>query len=537
MKNLRLITLLGLSICLFISCEKDLDVESENANDISADQQYSTPQGYKQALAGVYGNLSLTGTDGPGSSFLQGIDAGTSQFARCLWYLQNLTTDEAIWSYENDEGVAELQRNTWTANNPILLGMFSRTMAQVAFSNDFLRQSTPERLSSRGIVNPTDVANINDYRNEVKVLRAYAYYVMMDLFGKAPMLTENDPLDFAGPQFNRQQLFTFVESELNTVIPSLKPARTNEYGRLDRAMAQMILAKMYLNAEAYGLAPKYAECMTMCNAIIGGGYTLNVNYLDNFKADNHLSSEMIFTLQADGVTTQNFGATTVIINGQVGSLENNGSEFGVGGWGGALRLRKQFVQKFDGTAYEFDARKTATGGGDRTLEITNVSLQKEGYILKKYSNRTTAGIPGPSSTFVDTDFPLFRLADVYLMYAEAQMRNDGATNGSSTTNASATSLGYLNSLRDRANGYDYPDFSQSEVNLDFLLDERTRELHWEAHRRQDLIRFGKYTGGVYNWAWKGNGANGVSIPSFMRVFPIPSDNLLANPNLTQNPGY
>ncbi len=221
---------MALSLSVFTSCEKDLDVQSENALDISADQQYSTPAGYRQALAGVYGNLTLTGTNGPASSYLEGIDAGTSQFARCLWYLQNLTTDEAVWSYENDEGVRELQRNIWTSNNPILLGMFSRTMAQVAFTNDFLRQSTPDKLASRGITNPTDIANINDYRNEVRVLRAYAYYVMMDLFGKAPMVTENDPLDYAGPEFNRQQLFTFIDTELNAIMNNLKPARTNEYG-------------------------------------------------------------------------------------------------------------------------------------------------------------------------------------------------------------------------------------------------------------------------------------------------------------------
>ena len=534
---MKKISLLIVSIFAFISCENDLNVESENDYDNSAEKQFSTPEGYKQALAGVYGNLSLTGTTGPGSSFLEGIDAGTSQFARCLWYLQDLTTDEAVWSYENDEGVKDLQRNTWTSSNPILLGMFSRTMAEVAFANDFLKQSTSEKLNSRGITNATDVSNINHYRNEVRVLRAFAYYNMMDLFGKAPMVTENDPLDFEGPEYSRAQLFTFIESELNSVIPSLKAARTNEYGRLDRAMAQMILAKMYLNSEAYGLTPKYTECMSMCSAIIGSGYTLNTNYLDNFKADNHLSSEMIFTLQSDGRVTQNYGATTVIINGQVGSIEGNGAEFGVGGWGGALRLRKQMVQKFDGADYDYDARKTMTGGGDRTLEITNIALQKEGYILKKYSNKTSAGIPGPSTTFVDTDFPLFRLADVYLMYAEAQMRKDGATNGGSTANATSTSLGYLNQLRDRANGYDFPDFSQSQVTLDFIIDERARELHWEAHRRQDLIRFGKYTGGSYNWAWKGNGMNGVSIASHLKVFPIPANNLLANTKLTQNTGY
>ena len=246
MKKFKYIFILGLTLSTLTSCEDDLNVESENAYDISAEMQFSTPQGYKQALAGVYGNLSLTGTSGPGSSYLDGIDPGTSQFARCLWYLQNLTTDEAVWSYENDEGVRELQRNIWTANNPILLGMYSRTMAEVAFCNDFLRQSTSSKLNSRGITNPSDVANINDYRNEARALRAYAYYVMADLFGGAAMITENDLLDYEGPLYNRAQLFNFIETELNEVIPNLKAPRTNEYGRLDKAFGWMVLAKLGL---------------------------------------------------------------------------------------------------------------------------------------------------------------------------------------------------------------------------------------------------------------------------------------------------
>ena len=538
MKKIKIIYLFT-ALILLNSCTNDLDVIAEDNKILTEDILFSTPEGYKQALAGVYGNLSLTGTGDAGSSFLEGIDAGTSQFGRCMWYLQNLSTDEVVWTYENDEGVAEIQRNTWTAGNPILLGMFSRTMAEVAFANDFLRQSTPEKLSSRGITNATDVANINIYRNEVRVLRAFAYYNMMDLFGKAPMISENDPIDFKGPQYNRSQLFTFIESELNAAIPGLKAARTNEYGRLDKAVAQMILAKMYLNAEVYIGTPKYNECLTQCTNIIGGGYTLNTNYLHNFTADNHTSSEMIFTLQSDGVKTQNYGATTVMINGQVGSVEGNGSEFGVGGWGGALRLRKQFVQKFDGGSFSGDVRKTyTTNSGGRPIDIATITNAGQGYILHKYSNKTSGGIAGPSSTFVDTDFPLFRLADVYLMYAEAQMRKDGATNINTTTNANSQSLGYINALRVRANnGSTSANVSASDVNLSFILDERARELHWEGHRRQDLIRFAKYTGGAYNWAWKGNIANGTSLSAHMNVFPIPSNSIIANPNLTQNTGY
>ncbi|MCF6131078.1 RagB/SusD family nutrient uptake outer membrane protein [Flavobacterium wongokense] len=529
MKKVTLILSLALMTGLF-SCTSDMDVASPDESLLDPEVLFSTPQGYKQALAGVYGNLSLTGTRDAGSSFLQGIDAGTSQYGRCLWYLQDLTTDEVVWSYEGDEGVAELQRNTWGAANPILLGMFSRTMAEVALANDFLRQSTPQKLAGRGITNPTDLADIATYRQEVRVLRAMAYYNMMDLFGKAPFYDETSPINSSGPQYDRTQLFTFIESELNAVMPDLKPARTNEYGRLDKAVAQMILAKIYLNAEVYTGTARYADCMTQCNNIIAGGYTLNPNYLYNFTADNHNSSEMIFTLQSDGVVTQNYGATTVIINGEVGSLENNGSALGVGGWGGALRLRKQMVQKFDGAEFSTDTRNTIYAGS-RTIDIANISTQSQGFILSKFSNKTSAGVAGINSTFVDTDFPLFRLADVYLMYAEAQMRNDGATNASSTPNADATSLGYINDLRTRANSAPV-----GAANLAFILDERARELHWEAHRRQDLIRFGKYTTG-YNWAWKGNSLNGTSIDEKYKVFPIPANSLKANKNLTQNAGY
>ena len=237
-------------ICILIvaavlqSCTKDLDVISEDPSVTSPEALYSSAGGYKKALAGVYGNMSLSGTKGPGDSFLKGIDGGTSQFGRCLWYMQNLTTDEVIWSYENDPGTRDLQRNIWTDQNVILLGMFSRTMASVSIANEFLRQSTPEKVASRNIPAP-EAANIVVYRNEARVLRAMAYYYMMDLFGKAPFITENDEVNVSGPQYNRQQLFDFIQSELTAVMPNLKMARTNEYGRLDQAVAKMILAKIH----------------------------------------------------------------------------------------------------------------------------------------------------------------------------------------------------------------------------------------------------------------------------------------------------
>jgi starch-binding outer membrane protein, SusD/RagB family len=407
--------------------------------------------------------------------------------------------------------------------------MFSRSTYQVALVNEFLRQTEPSVVGSRGITDTQTLSDIALYRKEARVLRALAYYHLMDLFGKAPFVTENDAIGTAGPEYNRQQLFTYIETELNEILPDLKAPRTNEYGRLDQAFANMILAKMYLNAEVYIGQAKNQECMDKCIEIIGGGYTLNSNYLNNFKADNHTSSEMIFSLQSNGEITQNYGPTTVIINGQVGSLESNGSQFGVGGWGGALRLRKQFVQKFDGAEFSNDTRNTIISGS-RDIEITDVANRDQGFVLGKFSNISSTGISGISTTFVETDFPLFRYADVLLMYAEAQVRKDGSAN--------STSLGYINSLRERANnGSTANNVSLSSVTLDFILDERSRELHWEAHRRQDLIRFNKYTGGSYNWAWKGNGTNGIAISNHLKVYPIPTAALASNQNLTQNLGY
>ncbi len=148
MKKIKfnLFILLGLGLFLQ-SCVNDLEVVPEGETQLSAEQFYAQPGAYKQALAGVYGNLSLTGTGGAESSSIGGVDAGTSQYGRVLWYLQNLSTDEAIWSYENDPGAREIQRNIWNATNPIIRGMFSRATFQVALVNEFLRQSSPEKLS------------------------------------------------------------------------------------------------------------------------------------------------------------------------------------------------------------------------------------------------------------------------------------------------------------------------------------------------------------------------------------------------------
>jgi hypothetical protein len=166
----------------------------------------------------------------------------------------------------------------------------------------------------------------------------------------------------------------------------------------------------------------------------------------------------------------------------------------------------------------------------QTLEIDDMFEFTNGYAVTKWKNITSDGNNGSDIEFVDTDFPLFRLADVYLMYAEAVLR--GGTGGDE-----ATALSYINMLRERAYGDENGNITADMLTLDFIIDERARELYWEGQRRTDLIRFGMFSGGDYLWSWKGAVKEGRSIDAKFDIFPIPAADVIANTNLTQNPGY
>lgn len=525
------VILLILVLMAFVRCTNELDVLPEDPDTFLVDDFYTTPESYLQGLAGVYGNLALTGAEGPGNSNISGLDAGTSQYGRGLWNMQELTTDEVVWSWENDAGTRDLNRNTWSAENVIIRGLFGRAMTQVAFANEYLRQTAEEVLDSRG-VDANLKSEITVYRAEVRFLRVLAYYHMMDLFGKAGFITEDDPIGaFQSPQYDRAELFAFIESELLEILPTLVDPLQNEYARVDKAAAWMLLAKIYLNAEVFIGEDKYSECLEYCEQIINSSFSLAPNYLHVFMADNDQGSarnEIIFPVLSDGIVTQNYGPTTLMVNGQVGSLEQNGADFGVsaGGWGGALRVTRQFSETMLNGTYDTDDRNTIIIG-DRPIDITDVTNNGTGYIIGKWSNISSTGQPGAANEIVDTDFPMFRLADVYLMYAEAHLRGGGGSLDQAVT--------YFNALRTRANNPNT--ITSSELTLDLILEERLVELHWEGHRRQDLIRFNQYTGGAYNWSWKGNAPNGIPIANYRALFPIPSASLAANPNLTQNEGY
>ncbi|RYZ96965.1 MAG: RagB/SusD family nutrient uptake outer membrane protein, partial [Sphingobacteriaceae bacterium] len=175
------------------------------------------------------------------------------------------------------------------------------------------------------------------------------------------------------------------------------------------------------------------------------------------------------------------------------------------------------------------ADKRAMFFGDKRA-VDDITIFKDGLAITKFKNITQSGATAPSvgGTFCSMDLPLFRLGEIYLIYAEAVLR--GGTGGND-----AQALNYFNALRDRA--YENTSGRIQNISLDGILDERSRELYWEGHRRTDLVRFGKYTEGTYLWPFKGGTKAGRAVESFRNIFPLPSSDVIANPNLVQNTGY
>jgi len=520
-------------LILLSACNK-LDLAP--TNDLTADKVYSTPAGYKQALAKVYGAFALTGnaTTGQQDIPVEIIkDEGNSDFLRLYWNLQELTTDEAAWSWRSDAGVQGLHELSWGSINSIINGLYYRSYFQITLANDFIRQSTDDNIAKRGITG-ADAEEIRRFRAEARFMRAYQYWVLMDLYGNVPFATEETQVatkDFP-KRIVRTELFSYVESELLAIENELAAPKSNEYGRADRAAAWALLSRMYLNAAVYTGTAKNTEAITYCNKIIGAGYALHNKYRELTIADNHLNTdENILTINYDGTSTQNFGGTTYLMHGPANvPADVSGSN---GDWGG-LRCTQQFVNLFADKTGNTDSRAQFYMTG-QSLEMNELYSETEGYSTTKYRNKTRTGAPAPNQDaakdFSDIDFPLFRFAEVYLTYAEAVLR--GGSGGDL-----GTALGYVNALRTRAyNGSTAGNISSTALNLDFILDERGRELYYEAVRRTDLIRFNKFTSAAYLWAWKGGVKAGTAVADKFNIFPLPPTDLSANPNLIQNTGY
>ena len=530
----------GVILALSLSaCMKDLDQEPIDPDSFTEKDVFKNATEAKGALAKIYASLSLTGQKGPsGDGDIAGADEGSTGYTRMQFYLQVASTDEAIirWS---DAGVPDFHNMSWTPANTFNNAYYNRLGQQIAFANSFID-------NAQALASDPEVAY---YIAEARFIRAYAYYNVIDAFGKAPLVTSSKA-DLKPAQNTRAELFNFVESELKDLEGKLKAARANEYGRVDVVAAQALLARLYLNAKVYIGQDKYTDCITYAKKVIASSYSLNTTDANNngtaydelFLADNNSNgaqNEFIFLASFDGLNTKTFGGTAFIIHGATGG-NMNASSLGINdGWSG-LTAPKEFVNKFEVSARNSNNEPTAwkdkramfyTDG--QTYENTDLKdFTKSGYAITKFKNITSTGAAGkdPEKKFPDTDLPLIRLAEVYLTYAEAVLR--GGTGGDR-----ATALGYINQLRSRAYGNASGNIADSNLTLDFILDERARELYWEGLRRTDLIRYGKFTGGAYLWSFKGGAASGVAVPDYRNLYPIPQDARTANDNLTQNTGY
>lgn len=539
-RSLGLLTLAA-SLAVASGCTSDLN-QAPNYQ-LTAEQIYKDPASTQQVLARLYATFAISGQQGPaGQPDITGIDEGFSNYIRQYWQLQEITTDEAVIGW-NDGNLPSVNTLQWNADNEFVRATYDRIFYEIALCNDFVRQTTDAKLSSRGL-SAADITTIRQYRSEARFLRALSYWHAIDMFGGGPFATEDNAIGDVPKYKNRADMFAYVESELKALdglsaSDGQMLAPRGVYARADQATLWTLLTKLYLNAKVYTGTDRSTDAITYANKVLGVGYALNTTgtaaadpYQMLFLADNSTSSaknEIIFAITFDGTRTQGYGGMTYLVHAPTGRAITAASVGIDGGWSG-LRTKPSLTALFGSTTTQNpnDIRSKMFVFKGQNPNVDTLGQFTSGPLVSKYRNVSSTGGAGSNITFPDTDFPMFRLPDVMLMYAEAVLR--GGTGGSA-----AQALTYVNQIRARAG---VAATTAGALTLNSILDERGRELFWEGHRRTDLIRFGVYTKG-YNWPLKGGiqFKNGTDVDDSRALFPIPTTDRTANPNLPQNTGY
>lgn len=527
------------------ACVRDLDTLPLNRTEPISEYVYGTDENaYLSGLGRLYFQfVSNDLTD------LQQMDGGASETIRAFWSVQETTADAAKCSWENDAWVRALNTNTWTeVQNDAVYAVYVRTLQGIAYVNEYLRQTDASKLKDRG-VSEALAAKIDGFRAEARFIRAYLYWMALDCFGSVPFTTEKSP--FGGTYFpqqaSRAEIFDYCVSELTYLISdeSPMPAPMSNYPRADKGSAAGLLARLYLNSGVYTGVERWTEAKNVCETIFGMGYTLCPDYAALFRGDNGQNAlargEMLWAVDYDADKTESYGGTSYILSATLASTDitdtsrPNGQ---VNGWAG-LRVPYEYVEKyFDVSGQDYDTGTYEVA--DKRGEIFYIKGRQEsmdgalysfmnGWSCLKFNNipygKTDEEFLPVSATkgFSDVDFPMIRLGEIYLIYAEACMN----------TGASGQAMPMLRELSERA-GVNPP----SEITQDFLVAERARELMWEAHRRTDLIRYGLYNTDKYLWPYKGGDSfAGQAFPEYKCIFPLPPVELAANDALVQNPGY
>ena len=528
-----------------VSCVRDLDTMPLNETDPISEYVYgNSEQAYLEGLSRLYFQFATNDlTD------LQSMDGGASEIVRAFWSVQETTTDAAKCSWGNDAWVRALNTNTWSdAQNDAVYAVYVRTLQGISYVNEYLRQTSPDKLSDRG-VDAVLAAKIDTFRAEARFIRAYLYWMALDTFGNVPFITEESPIGGAyyPRQASRQTVFNYCVSELNYLISDQSPlsAPRSLYPRADKGSAAGLLARLYLNSEVYTGTPMWLEAKNICEEIFNMGYALCPDYIALFRGDNgqnpQACGEFLWSIDYSDDYTESYGGTTYLLAATLASTDITDQSRPNGqrnGWAG-LRVPYEYVNRYFGVVsadYDTGDYEVLDKRGE-VFYIKGRSESMEGELYNfmngwsclKYNNipygQTDQSFLPTSlvRNYSDVDFPMIRLAEVYLIYAEACMN----------LQQSSSAMPYLQALSLRA-GVEPP----AEITADFLVAERARELMWEAHRRTDLIRFGLFDTNEYLWPYKGgDDFAGKAFPAYKCIFSIPPTELAANPELVQNPGY
>jgi hypothetical protein len=527
------------------SCVNDLDTLPLNVTDPVSEYVYGADEeGYLSGLTRLYFQFVTNDlTD------LQSMDGGASELIRAFWSVQETTADAVKCSWENDAWVRALNTNTWSdVQNDALYAVYVRTLQGVAFVNEYLRQTTPDRLAGRG-VDAMLAARIEGFRAEARFIRAYLYWMALDCFGSVPFTTEQSPFGgtFFPEQASRTDIYDFCISELSYLMSAESPmpeVRSN-YPRADKGSAAGLLARMYLNSKVYTGVERWEEAKSVCEDIFRMGYSLSQEYSSLFRGDNGENQmargEMLWSVSYDAQKTRSYGGTSYLLSATLASTDITDTSRPNGqrnGWAG-LRVPFEYVERY----FDVGSRGYDTGEyeiADRRGEVFYIKGRQEsmegalysfmnGWSCLKFNNipygQTDESFLPVSAVkdFSDVDFPMIRLAEIYLIYAEACMH----------LGLQSLALPLVGELSERAGV-----LAPAEITEDFLVSERARELMWEGHRRTDLIRYGLYNTSEYLWPYKGGDAyEGQSFPEYKCIFPIPPTELATNANLRQNPGY
>lgn len=539
------------------SCIGDLNTVPLNSYDKVPETAYGRDEaGYLQGLTKIYFQFISNDTKD-----LQVSDGGASELNRAFWSLQETTTDEAKCAWANDAWVRALNTNTWSeSQNDATYAVYVRTLQGISYVNEFLRETTDEKLDSRGVDDAVR-AKVAQFRAEARFLRAYFYWMAIDTFGNVPFITEDS--DFGTgvnpEQGKRKDIFDYCITELRDLASetSAMPAARSNYPRADKGAVCGLLARMYLNAEVYSGTAMWQEAKDVCEDIFGMGYDLCPNYPDLFRGDNGENpdalKEIIFASAYDAEQSQSYGGTSYLtlaavaaedvveetVQGEDGETTVTYFPNGVNnGWAG-VRVPFEFVsQHFDvsGQDYNTGEYECADSRGKmfyikgRTESMEgNLYTFLNGWSCLKFNNvphnTTSAEWAGVSTTkaYSDIDYPLIRLGEIYLIYAEACLELGELSEG----------LPYMQKLAARAGIEEPTGYTEST-----LLTERGRELYWEGHRRTDLIRFNRFHTNSYLWPYKGGESfGGQAFDAYKDLFAIPPTDLSANVEIDQNPGY